>query len=141
MRKLEPWPMPLQSVATLMLWLSLIFLLSGCGKPPLPVEKYILEYSSPEIGARPQLDQSLTVAQFAVAQAFNTSDMVYRPSPYQSEVYRYHRWRVNPGYLVTDYLIRDLRILPAVPGGLSGPQLREQPLSVGRGGGRFRGSR
>ena len=109
MRKLEPWPVPLQSVATLMFWLSLIFLLSGCGKPPLPVEKYILEYSSPEIGARPQLDQGLTVEQFAVAQAFNTSDMVYQPSPYQSEVYRYHRWRVNPGYLVTDYLVRDLR--------------------------------
>jgi len=109
MKKFEPWPLPLQTGATLMLWLSLTFLLSACGKPPLPVEKYILEYSSPEIGARPQLDQSLMVEQFAVAQAFNSSDMVYRPSPYQSEVYRYHRWRVNPGYLVTDYLIRDLR--------------------------------
>jgi ABC-type uncharacterized transport system auxiliary subunit len=35
--------------------------------------------------------------------------MIYRPSSYQSETYRYHRWRVNPGQMVTDFLLRDLR--------------------------------
>ena len=109
MRKLKLWPRPPRLVITLMTWFFLISLLSGCGKPPNAVEKYILEYSSPVIGARPQLDLNLTVEQFAVAQAYNSTDMVYRPSPYKSDVYRYHRWRVNPGYLVTDYLIRDLR--------------------------------
>ncbi len=109
MRRFKPWPRPPRLLITLMIWFFLISWLSGCGKPPNAVESYILEYSSPVLGARPQLDQNLTVEQFAVAQAYNSTDMVYRPSPYQSDVYRYHRWRVNPGFLVTDYLIRDLR--------------------------------
>jgi ABC-type uncharacterized transport system auxiliary subunit len=109
MKKLQLWPRPSRLVITMMTWCFLISLLSGCGKAPNAVENYILEYSSPVMGARPQLDQNLTVEQFAVAQAYNSRDMVYRPSPYQSDVYRYNRWRVNPGYLVTDYLIRDLR--------------------------------
>jgi ABC-type uncharacterized transport system auxiliary subunit len=44
-----------------------------------------------------------------VAQAFNTNAMVYQPQPFQSQSYNYSRWRANPGNLVTDYLIRDLR--------------------------------
>ncbi len=109
MKKLKIWPRPPRSMITLIIWCFLIFLLSGCGTPPNAVEKYILEYPSPVISARHQLDENLTVEQFAVAQAYNSTDMVYRPNPYESEVYRYHRWRVNPGYLATDYLIRDLR--------------------------------
>ncbi len=109
MKKLKLWPRPPRPVITLMTWFFLISLIAGCGKPPNAVEKYILEYSSPVMGPRHQLDQNLTVEQFAVAQAYNSTDMVYRPSPYESGVYRYHRWRVNPGYLATDYLIRDLR--------------------------------
>ena len=31
------------------------------------------------------------------------------PRPTQAENYNYSRWRVNPGYLVADYLTRDLR--------------------------------
>jgi ABC-type transporter Mla MlaB component len=45
----------------------------------------------------------------SVAQAFNTNAMVYQPRRFQSQSYNYSRWRANPGYLVTDYLIRDLR--------------------------------
>ena len=44
-----------------------------------------------------------------MAQAFNSNAMVYQPQPFKSETYNYSRWRVNPGYLVTDYLLRDLR--------------------------------
>jgi ABC-type uncharacterized transport system auxiliary subunit len=93
----------------LIAWFSLVFLGWGCGKPPMVVQKYILEYPSPVVGGGAKIEANITVEQFAVAQAYNTSDMVYRPSPYKSAVYSYNRWRVNPGYLVTDYLIRDLR--------------------------------
>ena len=88
----------------------LIFLLlwCGCGKPPMLVQKYLLDYPAPPVKAAPLAD-SLKVEPFAVAQAFNTTAMVYRTSPYKSETYNYSRWRVNPGYLVADYLIRDLR--------------------------------
>ncbi len=83
--------------------------LAGCGKPPVMVYKHLLEYPSPELPRRAQVPEGLKVELFSVAQAFNSPDMVYRPNSYQSETYRYHRWRVNPGQMVTDFLLRDLR--------------------------------
>jgi ABC-type uncharacterized transport system auxiliary subunit len=90
-------------------FLFLASMLSGCGKPPVMVYKHLLEYPSPELPRLSQVPEGLKVELFSVAQAFNTPDMVYRPNSYQSETYRYHRWRVNPGQLVTDFLLRDLR--------------------------------
>ncbi len=84
-------------------------LFAGCGKPPVMINKYILEYPSPEFPRRPQVQEAVKVDLFSVAQAINTTDMIYRPRPFQNEAYRYHRWRVNPGHLVTDFLLRDLR--------------------------------
>jgi ABC-type uncharacterized transport system auxiliary subunit len=55
------------------------------------------------------LNANLKVERFAVAQAYNTTSMIYQAQAFKSEAYKYHRWRVNPGYLVTDYLVRDLR--------------------------------
>jgi cholesterol transport system auxiliary component len=87
-------------------WLALLSW--GCGKPPVMANKYLLEYPSPAVQGQP-LPVAVTVARFAVAQTYNSTAMVYRPNPYQSETYNYNRWRVNPGYLVTDYLVRDFR--------------------------------
>jgi ABC-type uncharacterized transport system auxiliary subunit len=83
--------------------------LSGCGKPPMLVNQYILEYPAPVTGRKAKIPAAVKVEMFAVAQAFNTHAMVYQPRPFQSQSYNYSRWRANPGYLVTDYLIRDLR--------------------------------
>jgi ABC-type uncharacterized transport system auxiliary subunit len=89
---------------------TLLFpLLSGCGKPPILVHQYILDYPAPVVGRLARIPESIKVEQFSVAQAFNTNAMVYQPQPFRSAVYNYSRWRVNPGYLVTDYLLRDLR--------------------------------
>jgi hypothetical protein len=44
-----------------------------------------------------------------VAQAFNTTAMLYQDSPYTLNSDPYNRWRVTPGEMVPDYLIRDLR--------------------------------
>ena len=82
---------------------------SGCGKPPMLVNQYILEYPAPVAPGKPKIPAELKVELFSVAQTFNTHSMVYQPRPYQSQSYNYSRWRANPGYLVTDYLIRDLR--------------------------------
>ena len=40
---------------------------------------------------------------------YNSTAMVYREEPSQRNQYLYHRWRVNPADLVSDYLLRDLR--------------------------------
>ena len=83
--------------------------LSGCGKPPMLVNQYILEYPAPAVRGKVKIPAEIKVELFSVAQTFNTHAMVYQPRPYQSQTYNYSRWRANPGYLVTDYLIRDLR--------------------------------
>jgi len=89
--------------------LLLFLLLAGCGKPPTLVQKYMFEYPPPVPRASQPLKEGIKVEPFAVAQAFNSTAMLYRPDAYKSEAYTYHRWRVSPGYLVTDYLLRDLR--------------------------------
>lgn len=89
--------------------MSLALLLSGCGKPPVMVYKHLLEYPAPESPRRSPIPEALKVELFSVAQAYNSPAMVYRPTTYQSGTYHYHRWRVNPGELVTDFLLRDLR--------------------------------
>ena len=87
----------------------LLFFLAGCGKPPALVQKYILEYPPPVVANTPKVGEVIKVEVFEVSQVYNSPAMVYQPDPYKSESYNYSRWRVNPGYLVTDYLIRDLR--------------------------------
>jgi ABC-type uncharacterized transport system auxiliary subunit len=87
----------------------MLLLLAGCGKPPNLVQKYILEYPSPLVARGPQLAEVIKVNLFSVAQVYNSPAMIYQPGPYKSDAYAYHRWRVNPGNMVTDYLLRDLR--------------------------------
>ncbi|MFH1035408.1 MAG: ABC-type transport auxiliary lipoprotein family protein [Pseudomonadota bacterium] len=93
--------------------LSLLLALAGClgagSKPSVTVEQYTLEYPPPALAGLSHLEQGLSVERFSVAQDFNGQAMVYRPVDYQRQVYAYHRWRVNPADLCTDYLLRDLR--------------------------------
>lgn len=98
------WPWRLSLLVIL-----LVPLLEGCGKPPMLVHRYILDYPAPVLGRQAKIPAAIKVQQFSVAQAFNTNAMVYQPQPFRSETYNYSRWRVNPGHLVTDYLLRDLR--------------------------------
>jgi ABC-type uncharacterized transport system auxiliary subunit len=84
-------------------------LAAGCGKPPMLVQQYILDYPAPVLRGQAKIPAAVKVGLFSVAQAFNTNAMVYQPQPFKSETYNYSRWRANPGYLVTDYLLRDFR--------------------------------
>jgi len=98
------------SIASILI--SLIFF-AGCTIPRRTpgrfVEQYTLEYSSPHFEGYPPLDTSIRVSRFSVVWAYHGSSMVYRSDPYKRDVYRYHRWRTNPGDMVSDYLLRDLR--------------------------------
>jgi cholesterol transport system auxiliary component len=104
-----PFRFPVRLPLILCGFLALALLPAGCGKPPVTVYKHLLEYPSPELSRLPQAPEGLKVELFSVAQAFNSPAMIYRPNSFQSEAYRYHRWRVNPGQMVTDFLLRDLR--------------------------------
>jgi len=102
--KIKLAPLGLKSLAAVFL----VLFLSGCGKSPMLVHQYVLEYAAPPLAGAP-LNADVKVERFAVAQAYNTTSMIYQAQAFKSQAYNYHRWRVNPGYLVTDYLVRDLR--------------------------------
>ena len=90
---------------------ALILLMAGCigGKRPGHlVEEYTLEYRPPLIEVS-GVEETMRVELFTAARDYNTRSMVYRPEPYKRDVYRFHRWRANPGDMVTDYILRDLQ--------------------------------
>jgi ABC-type uncharacterized transport system auxiliary subunit len=92
--------------------LYLAILISGCslgGKPAYLIKQYIFEYPPPVVEGVVQTNELIKVERFSTAQDFNTLSMVYREGPFQRGIDPYHRWRVNPGDMVTDYLMRDLR--------------------------------
>jgi ABC-type uncharacterized transport system auxiliary subunit len=99
-------------IARCLLVLVAILMLAGCfgrSKSPYLVEQYMLEYRPAASEATAPLSEPLRVERFSVAQAFNSSAMVYRQEPFKRAVYEYHRWRVNPGDMVGDLLLRDLQ--------------------------------
>lgn len=102
----------------------MLFLFAGCGKPPTLVQRYILEYPSPAVSGTARIGEVIKVELFAVAQVYNSPAMIYQPHPFKSDSYHYHQWRANPGNMVTDYLLRDLRnsglFKAALPSGSSG---------------------
>jgi ABC-type uncharacterized transport system auxiliary subunit len=101
--------MPVSCGKTSVFALFLALFLCGCGQSPTLIHQYVFEYAAPAAPAAAKIDATLTVKRFAVAQAFNSTAMVYQPAPLKTAAYGYNRWRVNPGYLVSDYLARDLR--------------------------------
>lgn len=81
----------------------------GPSKPAYQIDHYVLEYDAPHIAHLEPLPAVVRMERFSVAAPYNTSRIVYRDSAYKRESYHYHRWRANPGDLVTHFLGRDFR--------------------------------
>jgi cholesterol transport system auxiliary component len=100
---------------TLMKILFVIWIAGGLaacalgGKPAVMVEQYVLEYPTPSLQGLSPIDQVIGIERFSVAQIFNHVKMIYRQKPSLYNDYAYHRWRANPGDMVGDSLLRDLR--------------------------------
>jgi ABC-type uncharacterized transport system auxiliary subunit len=92
---------------------ALLTLLSlwGCGsaKSTYIVRQYLPDYTSPVPAGLPKTDAVLRVEMFSTAQAYASTAMFFRPSPFELSPYSRERWRVTPGEMVTDFLLRDLR--------------------------------
>ncbi|MCX5815812.1 MAG: ABC-type transport auxiliary lipoprotein family protein [Proteobacteria bacterium] len=96
----------------------IVFIAAGCfgrSKAPHLVEQYSLEYTPPTVESLGRMCEPIKVERFSVYQSFNSQAMLYRAQPYKLAAYNYNRWRVNPGDMVTDYLIRDLRAANVFP--------------------------
>jgi len=96
-------------------WMIIAFcgiVLTGCiagGKRTNLVYQYSLDYKSPSFPDLSPLDAVITVSRFSAVEACNGLSMVYSPSPFERDVYNYYRWRVTPGDMTSDYLLRDFR--------------------------------
>jgi len=89
-----------------------MLLASGCSfgsKTTYSVNQYTLEYPSPVFKENAPIKELIKVERFSVANAFDTSAIVYRDGPNLRNIDPYNRWRTKPGDTVTDFLVRDLR--------------------------------
>lgn len=82
---------------------------AGVGKPMDQIEYYVLEYETPRIADPDPVSAVVRLERFSVAPQYNTSRIVYRDREFARNTYNYHRWRANPGDLVTHFLARDFR--------------------------------
>jgi ABC-type uncharacterized transport system auxiliary subunit len=89
-----------------------LLLLSSCvsfNQPGDRVNYYTLEYAPPNIPGMKTLDYTVRIERFEVAPFYDTNQIIYREGSYKRDGYSYHKWRVNPGDLVTYFLNRDIR--------------------------------
>jgi cholesterol transport system auxiliary component len=82
---------------------------AGMGETPERIDYYVLEYEPPSLPGLEPVDEVIRLERFSVAPSYNTERIVYRESAFQRDTYNYHRWRANPGDLVSYFVLRDLR--------------------------------
>jgi cholesterol transport system auxiliary component len=78
-------------------------------KTPYVVEHFTFDYSSPSVSGLTPTDGLIRIERFSVAHSFDSMAMVFKPQAYRFDSYSGSRWRVNPGDMTGDFLIRDLR--------------------------------
>jgi ABC-type uncharacterized transport system auxiliary subunit len=119
---------------------SIVLSLVACsfgGKPAVMVEQYALEYPPPSVQSLSAMDELIRIERFSVAQIFNHVKMVYRQKPTHYNDYAYHRWRANPGDMVGDSLLRDLRAAGIFKSVFSWRDMENIPLILKGGVGEF----
>ena len=96
----------------LILFIGPMLLLSACldlKQPRNKIEYYSLEYDPPQMRGLEPIAGVIKVQQFSVAPIYNSPKIIYRDKSYQRAAYTYHKWRANPGELVTYFLARDMQ--------------------------------
>lgn len=93
------------------LLLGILLLPTACvslKQPSNKIEYYILEYDTPKLAGLAQLPYTIRIEPFIAAPTYNTTQIIYRKQSFERDAYAYHKWRVDPGSLVTQLLSRDL---------------------------------
>jgi len=78
-------------------------------QPSNKIEYYTLEYDPPLFTEMDQLPYAVSVEHLTVAPMYDTTQIIYKEGPFARDAYAYHRWRVNPGDMITSLLNRDIR--------------------------------
>lgn len=78
-------------------------------QPAYKISYYALEYDAPEFTGKTPLPVAIKMERIGVSPLYNSINIVYRENEYSRDAYSYHKWRINPGDMVTDLLTRDMR--------------------------------
>ena len=92
--------------------LLLLLLPCACVKLKQPsnvVHYYTLEYDSPVNSKSEVPAYAIKIERFSVAPVYDTTQIIYREQPFSRDAYAYHKWRVNPGDMITHLLSRDIQ--------------------------------
>ncbi len=73
------------------------------------MDRFILDYPVPELNGPNNSEEFIRVERFSVAQAYNTTAMIYKPAAFRLDSYVGSRWSIHPADMVNDLLSRDLR--------------------------------
>ena len=101
---------PNKTIGVLLCILPLMFVACvNIKQPRSKIEFYTLEYDPPTLGTLKPLASVIKVERFSVAPIVNTNRIIYRDNSFKRSSYQYHRWRANPGDLVSYFLGRDIK--------------------------------
>jgi cholesterol transport system auxiliary component len=90
----------------------ILVIISGCfGKqhPPVKIDYYSLEYELNKFDELKPTPFVLRIERFSVSPLYNSSNIIYKTKQFKLDAYNYHKWRANPGDMVTFFLSRDLK--------------------------------
>jgi ABC-type uncharacterized transport system auxiliary subunit len=77
--------------------------------PPERIKQYVLEYAPPNVSGLAPLNVVIRVDRFTAAAPYNQEILLYREKAYLRQSDYYHRWRVLPAVMLSDFIARDLR--------------------------------
>jgi len=98
--------------ATKFMCLAVLLTLWSClGRtvPPERIKQYVLEYEPPKVSGLAPLNVVIRVDRFTAAAPYNQEILLYREKAYLRQGDYYHRWRVRPAIMLSDFIARDLR--------------------------------
>jgi len=90
----------------------ILLVILGCmsnQRSPVKIDYYTLEYELNKFDDLKPTPFVLHIERFSVAPVYNSSNIVYKTRQFKRDAYSYHKWRANPGDLVTSFLSRDLK--------------------------------
>ncbi len=103
---------PMKRCSTICFVLITAIIFTGCfgrTKHPYVIDQFTLDYPSPVLPGLTSTPELIRIERFSVAQSFSSTAMFYKPQQYRLDAYPYSRWRVKPGDMVSDFLLRDIR--------------------------------
>ena len=90
----------------------ILLVMLGCmgnQRSPVKINYYTLEYELNKFDDLKPTPFVLNIERFSVAPVYNSNNIIYKTRQFKRDAYSYHKWRANPGDLVTSFLSRDLK--------------------------------